>query len=58
MSGGGVHESRDGGQTWATLIKGRQVVGGFDPGTVIFHDPHCMRLCPKQSGPALPVLAY
>ena len=48
MSGGGVHESRDAGQTWNTLIKGMQVVGGLDPGTVTFHDPHCVRLCPIQ----------
>lgn len=48
MSGGGVHESRDGGQTWATLIQGMQVVGGFDPSDVSFHDPHCLRLCPSN----------
>ncbi|WP_310389815.1 glycosyl hydrolase [Roseateles sp.] len=48
MSGGGVHESRDGGQTWATLIQGMQVVGGFDPNDVSFHDPHCLRLCPSK----------
>jgi len=46
MSGGGVHESRDAGRTWATLIQGMEVVGGFDPGNVSFHDPHCVRLCP------------
>ena len=48
MSGGGVHESRDAGQTWHTLIQGMQVVGGFDPRTVTFHDPHCVRLCPSR----------
>jgi len=48
MSGGGVHESRDGGQTWATLIKGMQVVEGFDPAVVTYHDPHCVRLCPSN----------
>lgn len=48
MSGGGVHESRDAGQTWKTLIQGMEVVGGFDPHTVTFHDPHCVRLCPTQ----------
>lgn len=48
MSGGGVHESRDGGATWQTLIRGMEVVEGFDPGTVTFHDPHCVRLCPTQ----------
>lgn len=48
MSGGGVHESRDGGRSWSTLIKGLEVVEGFDPATVTFHDPHCVRLCPSQ----------
>jgi len=48
MSGGGVHESRDAGQSWRTLIQGLQVVGGFDPATVTFHDPHCVRVCPTQ----------
>ena len=48
MSGGGVHESRDGGQTWHTLIQGMQVVGGFDPTAAAFHDPHCLRMCSTQ----------
>jgi len=48
MSGGGVHESTDGGRTFTTLIKGMQVVEGFDPATVTFHDPHCMRICPSN----------
>ncbi len=48
MSGGGVHESRDAGRSWAPLIKGLEVVEGFDAGTVTFHDPHCMRLCPSN----------
>jgi photosystem II stability/assembly factor-like uncharacterized protein len=48
MSSGGVHESRDGGRTWNTLIKGMQVVEGFDPATVTFHDPHCVRMCPSN----------
>ncbi len=46
MSGGGVHQSRDAGRSWSTLIKGLQVVDGFDATTVTFHDPHCIRLCP------------
>ncbi len=46
MSGGGVHESRDAGRSWTTLIKGLEVVEGFDAGTVSYHDPHCVRLCP------------
>ena len=48
MSGGGVHESRDDGRTFAPLVKGLEVVGGFDPATITFHDPHCMRLCPSN----------
>lgn len=46
MSGGGVHESRDGGRSWSTLIRGLEVVEGFDASTVTFHDPHCVRLSP------------
>ena len=48
MSGGGVHESKDGGKTWATLLKGMQVVEGFDGSTPTFHDPHCIRMCPSN----------
>jgi photosystem II stability/assembly factor-like uncharacterized protein len=48
MSGGGVHESRDAGRSWATLIEGMQVVPGFDASTVTFHDPHCIRMCPSN----------
>jgi photosystem II stability/assembly factor-like uncharacterized protein len=48
MSGGGVHESRDAGRSWSTLVQGMEVVGGFDPSTVTFHDPHCVRLCPSN----------
>lgn len=46
MSGGGVHESLDGGQSFAPLVEGMEVVEGFDPASVTFHDPHCVRLCP------------
>jgi len=46
MSGGGVHETLDGGQTWAPLLKGMEVVQGFDGSTPTFHDPHCIRMCP------------
>ena len=46
MSGGGVHESTDGGRSFAPLVDGMEVVEGFDPGDVSFHDPHCVRLCP------------
>jgi photosystem II stability/assembly factor-like uncharacterized protein len=50
MSGGGVHESTDGGQTWKTRIKGLDVVEGFgfDPAQPTFHDPHCLRMCPTN----------
>lgn len=48
MSGGGVHESKDGGQSWHTLIDGMEVVEGVDPTDVSAHDPHCIRLCPSQ----------
>lgn len=48
MSSGGVHESRDRGQTWAPLIKGLEVVEDLDPTNVSFHDPHCVRLCPSN----------
>lgn len=48
MSGGGVHESLDGGKTFAPLVKGLEVVEGFDVADPTFHDPHCLRLCPTQ----------
>jgi len=48
MSGGGVHESVDGGDTWAPLVQGLGVVQGFDPENLAFHDPHCVRLCPSD----------
>ena len=48
MSGGGVHESADAGRSWRTLIKGMEVVEGFDPSAISFHDPHCLRLCPSD----------
>jgi photosystem II stability/assembly factor-like uncharacterized protein len=48
MSGGGVHESRDAGGTFSTLVEGLQVVEGFDAGEMTFHDPHCLRLCPSN----------
>jgi hypothetical protein len=48
MSGGGVHESVDGGRSFRPLVKGLQVVEGFDPASVTFHDPHCVRLCPSR----------
>jgi len=48
MSGGGVHESLDGGRSWSPLVRGMQVVEGFDAENVAFHDPHCVRLCPSR----------
>jgi photosystem II stability/assembly factor-like uncharacterized protein len=48
MSGGGVHESLDGGRTFTPLVKGMEVVEGFDATNIAFHDPHCLRLCPAN----------
>jgi photosystem II stability/assembly factor-like uncharacterized protein len=48
MSSGGVHESIDGGATFRPLVRGLEVVEGFDPATMTFHDPHCVRICPSQ----------
>jgi photosystem II stability/assembly factor-like uncharacterized protein len=48
MSGGGVHESSDGGRTFTPLLEGLEVVEGFDGAEPTFHDPHCMRLCPSD----------
>ena len=56
MSGGGVHESRDGGQSWAALIKGMEVFEGGDASDPSYHDPHCVRLCPAH--PARPDRLY
>lgn len=50
MSGGGVHESLDQGKTWTPLIDGMEVVEGFgfDIANPMFHDPHCVRMCPSN----------
>ena len=48
MSGGGVHESTDGGATWHTLIDGLDVVEGFSKDEPTFHDPHRIALCPSN----------
>ncbi len=48
MSGGGVHESTDGGNTFTPLIKGMETVDGFEASVVTYHDPHCIRQCPSN----------
>ena len=48
MSGGGVHQSVDAGQTWTPRVAGLKVVEGFDPTDIAFHDPHCVRRCPTR----------
>ncbi|MBI5901655.1 MAG: glycosyl hydrolase [Rhodocyclales bacterium] len=48
MSGGGVHESTDGGKSFQPLIDGLEVVEGFDRDDASFHDPHCLRLAPSR----------
>ena len=51
MSGGGVHESLDGGTNWRVLIDGMEVVQGFnlDVTNPTCHDPHCLRMCPSNA---------
>ena len=48
MSGGGVHESVDGGRSFVPLLQGLETVAGFNPDEPTFHDPHCLRLCPSR----------
>ncbi|MFM9971406.1 MAG: glycosyl hydrolase [Burkholderiales bacterium] len=50
MSGGGVHETTDGGASWRVLIDGMEVVEGFglDIKNPTCHDPHCLRMCPSN----------
>lgn len=48
MSGGGVHESTDGGASFRPLLDGLEVVAGFPTDDPTFHDPHCIRLCPSN----------
>ena len=48
MSGGGIHESTDGGRTFVPLIKGMETVEGFEASVVTYHDPHCIRQCPSN----------
>src|SRR5438132_10202689 len=35
-------------RTWKTLLKGLEVVEGFDASKPSFHDPHCIRICPSN----------
>src|SRR5450432_1039440 len=48
MSSGGVHESFDAGKTWTPLVQGLEVVENLDPANIQFHDPHCVRLSPRD----------
>jgi hypothetical protein len=48
MSGGGVHESFDEGASWHTLIRGLEIVEGFDVTDPSCHDPHCIRQSPAN----------
>ncbi len=46
MSSGGVHESRDRGESWTPLIQGLEAV--FEPVQMQFLDPHCLAPCPSN----------
>lgn len=46
LSSGGVLESVDAGRDWKPLIKGLDVVAGFDANDQRVHDSHCVRLHP------------
>ncbi|MDE2293669.1 MAG: glycosyl hydrolase [Elusimicrobia bacterium] len=48
MSSGGVMESEDAGKTWRHILKGLDVVAGFDKKDPRVHDPHCMRVHPAK----------
>ena len=48
MSGGGVHETRDGGRSFTPLVDGLDVVEGFDRNNLAVHDPHCIRMSPAD----------
>jgi hypothetical protein len=48
MSSGGVHESLDRGKRFEPIVAGLEVVTGFDPKNITFHDPHCVRICPSN----------
>ena len=44
----GSRGSKDQGRTWKPLIGGMEVVEGFDPKNIAFHDPHCVRMAPTN----------
>ena len=48
MSSGGVFESTDGGGDWHPLNKGVKVLFMPDPDPPFGHDPHCVRLHPRD----------
>ena len=54
MSSGGVHESLDRGRTWAPLVKGLEVVEGFDPAERDVPRPPLRAALPEQPRPPLP----
>ncbi len=54
MSGGGVHESVDGGRNWAPLLKGLDVVEGFDRADPTLSRPALHPHVPEQPRPSVP----
>jgi photosystem II stability/assembly factor-like uncharacterized protein len=48
MSSGGVHESRDAGQSWQMLMQGLEVIEGVPISVITAHDPHCVRVSPAN----------
>ena len=48
MSSGGVHESKDGGETFVPMVAGMEVIEGVDPAMITVHDPHCVVMCPSN----------
>jgi len=50
LSGGGVFESRDRGATWTPLNRGCAADFLPDPEAPFGHDPHCLRVHPRERG--------